>query len=239
MTSDVDMAVAFNNKGTFFLENGQCNHAFDMFMGALQATFLLAEKSEHKSSKHTNENSRIAVARQKQHLLPELQTTHSVAAFPQQGVSSFFYNKPMKIPIIENNSNIDDEARNAICSVAILYNVGLTYHMQSFISPQLQDTSLRKAEVFYKKSISLLTLIEDESIVQEDSIIHLIMAVLNNLGHVNYELHNYELSKSYMEKLCTIVLQQEVNTCNHVHELREQFLLNGTLLEEPKYAAAA
>mmetsp|Transcript_277 Transcript_277/g.448 ORF Transcript_277/g.448 Transcript_277/m.448 type:complete len:229 (-) Transcript_277:93-779(-) len=228
----MDLASSFNNKGKIFIENGLLEDGYEMFMGALEAIVQATHEAEtgERETPVTRQRNRIRCAQEKEDLL-SIQirrkrkkgiTTHS---------QSFLYTKSLLLPST-TEVIIDNDSVTTLYSSVILYNIALSHHLKG------TRRSLELAIVFYEKSIHLVADLENED-TENHLIPHLVMALLNNLGQAHYELGNYQISGSYMDRLSHYVLSLDFSLPPSLMEEKEEFLLNGTLLKEPGLAAAA
>ena len=119
-------------------------------------------------------------------------------------------------------------------STVILFNMALTYQL-SFMQNCSLPKSIENAAGLYGMAGSIAMKHLDQS-----SFTRLLMASLNNLGFLYFEIGNYQLAKEYFDEMsrCIVNLNPRAITPEVLQE-KDELLLNTMVLKEPHGAKAA
>ena len=123
---------------------------------------------------------------------------------------------------------ITDPSSCTVLSACIIYNMGLTNHLAG------SAQCLRNALHLYELALRLIC-----SGAQENPSEDFVMACLNNCGVLNHSIGNFPESRRWFHELRAYLLRQPGPPNARSALERERFLLNTTLLTEPKMAGAA
>ena len=123
-------------------------------------------------------------------------------------------------------------------SAIILFNMALTYQL-SFLKSTPLPRSIDNAASLYGMAISLATHLRDQPLF-----VRLLLASLNNLGYLHYDVGNFQLSKVYFYELihsAARAVEQAGDKALTAEVLaeRQQVLLNAMVLDTPHSAKAA
>eukprot|EP00543_Licmophora_paradoxa_P004604 CAMPEP_0202450952 /NCGR_PEP_ID=MMETSP1360-20130828/9487_1 /ASSEMBLY_ACC=CAM_ASM_000848 /TAXON_ID=515479 /ORGANISM="Licmophora paradoxa, Strain CCMP2313" /LENGTH=118 /DNA_ID=CAMNT_0049069401 /DNA_START=122 /DNA_END=478 /DNA_ORIENTATION=+ len=118
--------------------------------------------------------------------------------------------------------------------------MGLVYHLEAADSSHLERSLVKKALHLYNFAYELL--LNEEERLFESSLFRkrLLMAILNNMAHLNHELMCYESSSRCFSQLS--VLAVEIGSCCSMALIVEEcqsFLLNAMVMKPPIRAPAA
>mmetsp|Transcript_27246 Transcript_27246/g.63275 ORF Transcript_27246/g.63275 Transcript_27246/m.63275 type:complete len:222 (-) Transcript_27246:65-730(-) len=221
MPEETRLAILQNNLGVEYLQEGDHSLALQHFEAAAFHLYQIA------------------------HIFQNRQTSGSetIPAFCQDTV---VFSKEESIlnggslicsnPIVLHeqwDDNISSECYT-LQSAAILYNMGLTYHL-SFLRPHSLDNSIRNAMNLYDMAYSLAV---QEARGQEESPL-VVMAALNNLGELHHELGEFETSRLYLENLTAYISSLDDPSERKDAIERHEFMLNSMILRAAHGAAAA
>lgn len=117
-------------------------------------------------------------------------------------------------------------------STIVLYNMGLTYHLSSCQCSSIPN-AIESAVTLYKMSCALAVRHPGN-----DQLIPLVMACMNNLGCLYFDLGDFDMSKKFLDDLTLYIMSLGANL--RVPQLkRNELMLNAILLRNPSAARAA
>lgn len=147
-------------------------------------------------------------------------------------------------------SATDDAADNSKQSAVLLYNIAVAHHNYAMYrrDPVAAHREFRTALVFYDLAFSTIqeSLVDDNNENDEDFLL-LLLAVLNNLGHIHAHHYNYLETQEMLTSLQEIMAAlrppsgQPSAFMDHNNHNREDFLffyMNLVVYEEQEFAAA-
>lgn len=127
-----------------------------------------------------------------------------------------------------------DKQGLTIMSTIVLYNMSLTYHLSSSqcsAIPHAQEC----ATTLYKMACSLAMKHSDDELM-----IRIAMASLNNLGCLHYELGDFTCAKEYLDDLACYLMTLGESYGGPVQLIqRNELMLNVIILRNPHAARAA
>jgi hypothetical protein len=144
----------------------------------------------------------------------------------------------------------DDAAHSSKQSAVLLYNIAVAHHNYAMYrrDPVAAHREFRTALVFYDLAFSTIqeSLVDDTNENDEDFLL-LLLAVLNNLGHIHAHHNNYLETQEMLTSLQEILAAlrppsgQPSAFMDHNNHNQEDFLffyLNLVVYEEQEFAAA-
>lgn len=122
------------------------------------------------------------------------------------------------------------------CKAAMVFNAGLVAHMLATITPSPQSAMLRKAKTLYSLSRSILKRFRT-SVLFHKLFIH--MAILNNIGHLSYELADFACCRCCFDHLRLAIVSHR-KFCGGVYdELEQRGMVGNAMFETPTTAPCA
>ena len=119
-------------------------------------------------------------------------------------------------------------------SAIILFNMGLTYHLNFLKAAFSLEHALTNALTLYEMACNL-----GMQVSRSEGSSQIVMASLNNLGHLHHEVGDFGKSRIYLEELSNYIMSLENPTKREVAKERHEFMLNVMVLREPQGAPAA
>lgn len=248
-----DQAAAhLNNVGVAYLERGDLKQALEYFRDALRETMgELRLPPPHAASTEARAGSGVATSRSDQRATP----MHAeYMALPQERKSScnnsnvtpFVHAQGFGIVGAPGSYSPDPLINTTVVSTIVIFNLAVVYHIKGIHENALCDSRLRKAYALYVKAHVLLNDAGVTHVSTGNAVVDLLsMALLNNLAHVCYELHQYKECRSRFDSLIRLALTVIPSKYGdgHVGSVMDQqksnFLLNAIILHAPNLAAAA
>mmetsp|Transcript_3067 Transcript_3067/g.6839 ORF Transcript_3067/g.6839 Transcript_3067/m.6839 type:complete len:190 (+) Transcript_3067:2178-2747(+) len=188
MSQQTKIAILQNNMGVEYLQEGQHKLALQHFEAAALQLYQIA------------------------HIINNTQTTDTpVSSCKDMCISkepsivkenSFISSSPIFIHQ-HRDCNVSSKSYT-MQSAAILFNMGLTYHL-SFMQSYALDDAISNAMNLYGMAYSLAMQVSDEAGSNQ-----IIMAALNNLGEIHHESGDFERSRSYLEDLTAYIASQQL-----------------------------
>jgi tetratricopeptide (TPR) repeat protein len=181
-----------NNIGISFLNRGNLDEAFNYFSLAMDLM------KQTKESKEMRENRRRSVCEPIAAL--EMKSKQVVRDFCDQNMgcdsSTVCFVSKMTIMLPECHHTANDYWESSV----LLFHLALTLHMLGI--RRGMEGFLQRALKLYGLARTLMTqYLEDEEVSEQDRIsgvgIQLVTSMLNNMGHIHYELKEYDASRRY------------------------------------------
>lgn len=227
--------TSLNNIGISFLNRGNLDEAFNSFSLAMDLMKQMKESKERRVPRRRAVSEPIAAL--------EKQSMEVVTDFCNHNMgcdsSTVCFVSKMTITLPEGHHTANDYLESSV----LLFHLALTLHMLGL--RRGMEGFLQRALKLYELSKTLMTqYLEDEEIPEEERMsgvgIQLVTSMLNNMGHIHYELKEYDTSRRYFDVLSTVVVQAQQNAS--VHETTDVFeglMLNAIVLRQPPVAATA
>mmetsp|Transcript_9264 Transcript_9264/g.21372 ORF Transcript_9264/g.21372 Transcript_9264/m.21372 type:complete len:221 (-) Transcript_9264:151-813(-) len=220
MATEMKIAVIHNKVGVEFVKRGEYEMALHHFETAALHLYNMAHQLQ-KSKKRDSESSGFG---------------RNDMSF--SGTPANLQDDPLicgrPIVIHENLVSAPLSCESyTLRSAAILYNMGLTYHL-SFTMPQAMHGAFANAVKMYEMAYDLVLQVPQGEIPTQ-----IVMAVLNNLGAVHHEIGDFGRSRSYLEDLSCFISHLEDPTEEEDAIKRGEFRLNAMVLGAAHGAAAA
>lgn len=242
--------IRLNNSGVTNLEAGRYREALIDFREAADLThsgspILMGAQSEvylenadlnrawKTSSTHRSSNADAVptitdTKHQTSHSEQHMQSTNTMAR--ELGSDMCFLRRSaFRIPLD------DDQPKSftKMCTI-LLFNMALCYHI-SFCQSFWLPNGLQNASTLYNMAGSIAI-----SNVEDHTLMKVLIATLNNLGYLSFELGDFEQSRDYFNELRRCVLNLDPNDTNSENIIeREEVLLNTMVLRDPHAAKAA
>lgn len=231
----IGLAIEMNNLGVNFLCAGKDQEALEQFQGALQ---LVMYKSQgHQYSPPDERVNRAHMSLMRYHR--ESPSCDVVVCQRRPGDETVF-SRALRIDeqppyfLLETSSSRDF---HHLMSATILFNTAVTLHLQP------GDKGIPRAESLYRISYDLLTRTQPSLIQQSFSELllptRLVLALLNNLTHINYNLGKYDLAKSLSNALSAFISSIPRATSSTLWDEKKRALLNSFFMFDPPSAAGA
>lgn len=227
------IAIELNNIGVSFLRSGNLHEAFESFKLAVELMKQTTARKERRFVRRRSitQPARVLLAKYQLGLIESHVDKNS-----EPNAVCFVSKAAIRLP--EGTEIGNDSWESAI----LLFNLALALHLMG-LEPGT-ELYLHKALKLYRLSKKLITqhLKGDEQEQPDDSELtrinaQLVMSILNNMGHIYYELGEYVASRTYFDGMTTMVARnarQRLGTAD-----LEAFLLNSIVLSKPLVAAAA
>jgi tetratricopeptide (TPR) repeat protein len=226
-------AIELNNIGVSFLRSGNLDEAFESFKLAVELMKQTTAKRERRFVRRRSVTQPASVLRAKY----ELGLIESRVDKDSEPNSACFVSKAA-IMLPESMEAGNDSWESAI----LIFNLALALHLIG-LEPGM-ESFLHKGLKLYKLAKKLITqhLKEDEQDQPEESELNrintqLVMSILNNMGHIYYELGEFVASRTYFDGMTTMVAWNARQQLGY--QDLEAFLLNSIVLSQPSVAAAA
>jgi hypothetical protein len=232
----MNAAIECNNVGVSLLGMGLIVESLDAFKAAAQILFPVSQ------SFHTAPSSPVEAAIQQMPPLPDtmkeeddnttvqhVKATLSLAeesAVPKNDLAtddSFMCVDPLTLAFLEG-----EPTSCTMESAIIVMNMGLAYHLYGSEPCLIQALSL--FDMAFDISHLLVDDLRSEKVA---------MASLNNAAHIQHFFGNYLCSRHYLNILQDYICSLPETSNQMKKKARDCFMLNATLLEEPKTARAA
>jgi len=136
--------------------------------------------------------------------------------------------------VMQRHPNNRTSATCTLESATILYNMGLTYHLNFIRVTESLEHALSNALTLYEMAYNLGMQIPNS--VRSSQIV---MASLNNLGQLHHELGDFGRSRFFLEELSSYIMSLENPPQHEIALERHEFMLNVMVLREPQGAPAA
>jgi hypothetical protein len=242
----MNAAIECNNIGVALLQAGRLREALDTFKVAAQVMFPVSQYFQ--ASPTMREAFQRSVLPVAPALQPEPTTTYPIISDGQDMVEQakailslvgdafgtvtkkdsatdncYIWTEPLVIDLVR-----DSPTTCTMESAIIVYNMGLTYHLEGYM------TCLEKALCLFDMSFNLALSMPSD--VRSSKIV---MASLNNAAQILHSLGTYQLSRQFLDTLTTYIMSLPPTSCQESLRERHQFLLNAMLLHEPGIAGAA
>lgn len=229
----MNTAIECNNVGVALLSRGSLREALDTFKLAaqimypvsqyFQATNAAGATISPATTRPPPPNKDLNATVQEAKLKLMMAQDHE----PEKGCNKkedcFICTDPILLSRVEGYTE-----SCTIESAIIVFNMGLTYHINGSLS------CIQKALCLFDMSFSLAYSMNHLPLAPK-----IAMASLNNAGHIHHNLGSYQLSRQYLDTLSSYVLALPSTSSQEALRERHHFLLNAMLLNEPKIAGAA
>ena len=212
----MDVAVAYNNQGIRFLEEGQHENALAEFKKAAQVMYTITQE--------------IHVVRPRLIGIPESNTECIPSRNPIATDNLFIRSTPV---IMSSPKETHEVCHCTIESAAVLLNMALTYHINSQ-KPNCMTDALQGAITLYDMAYGLSLRVHEDSRSN-----HIILTALNNLGQIYFEIGEYAKSQLYFDDLSTYVMFLGPSGESTADNGRRECILNAMVLRNPNTSAAA
>lgn len=133
--------------------------------------------------------------------------------------------------------SLDPTKISAMCAVG-MFNLGLVFHLDAVDSINYK-TSVSKALHLYDFAYKLLLTSDGRFVDDHLFYKRLMMALLNNLAFINFELMCYDTSSKWLNYLSLLAADLRGESTGVVAEECQSFLLNAMILQPPSQAPAA
>eukprot|EP00549_Striatella_unipunctata_P009765 CAMPEP_0118684682 /NCGR_PEP_ID=MMETSP0800-20121206/6791_1 /TAXON_ID=210618 ORGANISM="Striatella unipunctata, Strain CCMP2910" /NCGR_SAMPLE_ID=MMETSP0800 /ASSEMBLY_ACC=CAM_ASM_000638 /LENGTH=247 /DNA_ID=CAMNT_0006581439 /DNA_START=26 /DNA_END=769 /DNA_ORIENTATION=+ len=153
-------------------------------------------------------------------------------ASPRPSDTTFMYRSPVRLAppkVLENPAESTDK------SFIILYNLAIAHHLIGL--KKSSTNTLEKALNLYGMAQDLLISGQGSFPAASPLIARVVMAILNNMGHIHYELGRYEEATTFVNELSRTMFSLGADYMEE-GEL-DDFLLTVMFMSEPPVAAAA
>jgi tetratricopeptide (TPR) repeat protein len=142
----------------------------------------------------------------------------------------FLHDTPFRIP----SSVPSNKAGATIVIAIVLYNMALTYHIsfcQSYSIPRSNEYAIS----LYKMACNI-----GRKYCGDVNMMSIVMACMNNLGYLHYELGQFECAKIYLDDLARYITTLGEESDGRAHQLQKnEFMLNAVFLRKSHPARAA
>jgi tetratricopeptide (TPR) repeat protein len=224
----MNAAIYYNNAGICYLEQGNHNDALDLLKEAAQRIYSLTVARATSNMAITYEDNSFdepsmdCDMASKSHDIPRRPLIS-----PAADNSSFMCSIPIFLSAPNNTETCTEE------SAVILYNMALTYHLNSLSANPVSNAHANAITLFGMAYDLCLRLHQNERTSR------VIMSSLNNMGVLHHDLGNYSLSHQYFEDLSFYIGSLDEATDRSVANERNGFLLNSIVLRNEAHGAAA
>ena len=125
-------------------------------------------------------------------------------------------------------------------SAVVLFNIGVCMHVYHKSG---QQESHNRAETLYRMSYSIASTIPVVADTRNPTallVVRLLMALMNNMGNLQYGLYNFEAARDCYRALSSFLLTIPRTEDAQLNEEKRDLLLNAyMLMDDPSSAAAA
>jgi len=218
--------IELNNIGVSFLRSGNLDDAFDSFEVAVELMKQTTANKEQRAVRRRSVSQPLSVLRAKYE-----QGNTKLRGLDKE--CECFVSKAA-IKLLEGVDLADDLWVSSI----LLFNLALSLHLMGL--KRGKEVLLHKALKLYILSKNLimqhLEEKEDKGVTRINT--RLMTSILNNMGHISYELREYGASRAYFEGLTSMVAQWNARQRQNSEEFKG-LLLNAIVLRQPPAAASA
>jgi|UniRef100_A0A8J9T475 tetratricopeptide (TPR) repeat protein len=229
LVESMNKAIECNNIGVDLLRAGRLDEAIETFKGAAEVMYPVSRVLQLSQAYVFRPTQSIQVDVRESEILKKARSRlsslcQSAASSSKLGcINCFIYVDPKKIEPM-----VCDPASCTLESATVVYNMGLTYHLQG------SAACLQKALCLFDMAFDLVSSADSYASSSE-----IAMAALNNAGEIHHAVGHYQLSRQYLNTLSAFILRLPNSECKKTRWERHQFLLNAMLLQEPRFAGAA
>ena len=225
----MQLAVDCNNLGVKYNEQGKWIEALEMFQGSLQLIMYLSSKYNSRDDVITND-----CCIQRAQLKLELSNKYPSKVLGQQkrrGSHDFVFTKAIEM----DHGGLRSDSYELKCA-SVLFNTALSFHMLSLEIPGNTERNGHKAHQLYNMSYQVACVLHLRGDV---AVCRLLTGLLNNLGILENDQGQFELSRSYFSALSSLLHCLPASNNAFVVEERRGLLLNSFILDQLMAAGAA
>jgi tetratricopeptide (TPR) repeat protein len=232
-TSTMNAAIALNNQGVQRLREGDYRMALSNLKEAAELMYLATKDfdgDEHGCHTPAGQRQEERRAPNERYFLADGSAKDDHLLKPSDNIF-FIHDTPFTISSVLLPNN---RAGLTVISTIVLYNMSLTYHLSSCqcsAIPHAQEC----ATTLYKMACSLAMKHKNDELM-----IRIAMASMNNLGCLHFEWGNFESAKEYLDALAQYLVTLGANYDGPVPLIqRNELMLNVIILRNPHAARAA
>lgn len=224
----LNASIECNNLGVILFNAGDLENALDSFMTAAKLMHPVSKQVQTSSTALNcdpytiNEEPGFEIPDGIRKIVQE--SADSIAANGKTpGTDNIFIKaEPVRL---ETAQHLPESC--TLESAAVVYNMGLVYHMQG------TEACLHRAIFLYDMAFNL------SCPVMKEKAATVAMGSLNNAGQIFHQIGEYNISRRYLDTLRIFIMKLPHTLDSRSIEERHQFLLNAVLLRAPNLASAA
>ena len=205
-TTNVDLAINFNDQGAHYLAQASYSDAISHFQQALNHI-----KCELSATKDSHPASRSVCSLL---FFFGYAAQGNVAPSENADNSFFVFQRPMMVTRGASPNSMDSFAPLVKFSFGLLYNLAVAMHLSALATTKAEtkERRLKKSLIFYELAYSMM---QDESIrgVTET------VAILNNIGQIHSVMGNEDKARQCSEQLFSILVY--VTDCEGKHTVQD------------------
>ena len=225
----MQLAVDCNNLGVKYNEQGQWQDALEMFQGSLQLVMYLSTK--YKTEVDVIQND-LCIQRAQFMLEQSKRYPSKVLRQPKRRANhDFVFTNAIEM----DHNGLGSESYELKCA-SVLFNTALSFHLLSLEIPGNTERNGYKAHQLYNMSYQVACVLHLHGNV---AVCRFLTGVLNNLGMLENDQGQFELSRSYFSALSSLLHCLPASSNVVVVEERRGLLLNSFILDQRMTAGAA